>query len=143
MKRSFNSKTQGSQPFPASLRETVVRIPTLHLAGIEREDAFVPGEDASPSLPLPGYDVPTRRVESGAFILLGLIGIILIVLAGERALEFSENREAIAAALATPEPNASANAQLAKKHALTNVTVIPPSAERMPVGSVKGPSHPS
>jgi hypothetical protein len=148
MKRSFNSKLQRSEPAPirrgdATVRQTAVRIPALQLA-LEQDEVTLADSNACAPVRVPGYDVSTERVESGAFFLLGLIGITLIVLAGGKAVEFSENRESIAAAFAYPATNETASTQTAKtKQAVTNVTVIPVSAERMPTGSGKTASHPS
>src|ERR1041384_4191047 len=107
MKRSLNSKFRSSEPSPirrqpTSVRETVIRMPTLQLAKIEPEERSTCHEKTATRLPLPGYDVRTKRVESGAFFLLGLVGISLIVLAGGNAVEFSENRDSIATALVSP-----------------------------------------
>ena len=82
------------------------------------------GETGTPRLP--GYDCPTRRMEMGAFCLLGSIAASLVILAAGNAVQFSENRDGIAAALSSGSPVETAKSGLQDKNqVLTNVTAVP------------------
>jgi hypothetical protein len=75
---------------------------------------------------LPGYDSSTQRMEMGAFCFLGSIAITLVLLAVGNAARFSENKDAIAAALSSGAAVESANSGLKDtNHMLTNVTAVP------------------
>jgi hypothetical protein len=71
------------------------------------------------------------------FFLLGCIGITLIWLAGGNAIEFSENRDVITAALFAPPAGKSPSMREAagSSHALTNLTAAP--------AAVQAAGHPS
>lgn len=91
---------------------------------------------------LPGYHLPTQRVESAAFFMLELIGVALILVAAGNALRFSDQRDSIAAALSAGTTIVSSGAAHTN-HVLTNLTVIPAAVGRMRVGSNPAVSHQS
>ena len=75
---------------------------------------------------LPGYDSSTQRMEMGAFCFLGSIAIALVLLAAGNAARFSENKDAIAAALSSGATVETANSGLKDTNRmLTNVTAVP------------------
>jgi hypothetical protein len=83
-------------------------------------------------------------MEKGAFILLGSIAITMIVFAAENALEFSENRDEIAAALSSHGAVVdSGSGSRDTRHVLTNVTVVPALGRGTPVEATSSGSHQS
>ncbi len=74
---------------------------------------------------LPGYDRPTRRLEWGVFVSLGLAGAVLVGMATRDALRFAEDRDCIAAALNSgPAAEVHQVAVAARKPAATNASLI-------------------
>jgi|SRR5579859_4408319 len=95
------------------------------------------------SLPLPAYDRQTRRLELGAFCLVGLTAAALIALAGANAVRFSNNRESIAAALSAPRILVSATTGSETNRAFTNLTAIPAQNAGRPSAMTHRASNPS
>jgi hypothetical protein len=83
-------------------------------------------------------------MEMGAFFLLGSIAITLIVLAAGNAVQFSENRDAIAAALSSGGAVADSRSGAPDtNHVQTNVTVVPALGRGMPAEASQPASHQS
>jgi hypothetical protein len=75
---------------------------------------------------LPTYDDDTRRMETGALILLGAIAVTLVWLAAGNAARFSENRDEIAAGLSSDGSVVTASSGARDtNHVLTNLTAVP------------------
>ena len=118
---------------------------TKRCAGAARyEDGEHPnGESRAPRL-LPGYDSQTRRMEMGAFFLLGSVALTLVVLAAGNAVRFSENRDGIAAALSSGGVVVTSRSSAEEtNHVLTNVTVIPTLGRGTPVSASQPVGHQS
>ena len=130
--RDFKAALQG-QPVGAPnhrrIRPNGTRTPHLSVLREPIRNADVPIRTPTRRRLLPGYDQATQRVETGAFIMLGLLGAALIFLAAGNALKFSDKEDAITEALSGERSIASARAENTN-YVHTNVTVLPANTER-------------
>jgi hypothetical protein len=74
---------------------------------------------------LPGYDAPTRRLEWGACVSLGLAGIVLVGMAVRDSMRFAEDQDCIVAVLSSgPNPNYHRAGIVAQKPTVRNINPI-------------------